>query len=415
MPTKLKILVSAYACCPNKGSEPGMGWNFVYGLSKFHEVHIITEEKKWKNSIETELELNPELRKNLKFYFIEKKRKRILRKIWPPSYYLFYRKWQKNAFQLAKELNAKENFDIVHQLNMVGYREPGYLWKIDKPFVWGPIGGMNITPWKMLPVMGIYGGLFYVGRNLINLFQMHFQARPRFAAQRNNSILISATNETRDRIKMLWNKDSHIITEVGLLDVNNAVVRKDSSSLKVCWSGLHIPRKALNILIEALSKTNNLDRIELHVLGDGPVNKPWRRLANKFGVDNRIIWHGWLDKDKAVKIMQQSDLFCITSLSDLTSTVTLEALSLGLPIIALNHCGFSNVINETCGFKIDIKNISQVSNDIALRLDELCENRNKLKTLQNGAVLRAKDFSWDKKISQLNDIYQTLLKENEKN
>jgi glycosyltransferase involved in cell wall biosynthesis len=328
---------------------------------------------------------------------------------------LFYRKWQKNAFQLAKELNAKENFDIVHQLNMVGYREPGYLWKIDKPFVWGPIGGMNITPWKMLPVMGIYGGLFYVGRNLINLFQMHFQARPRFAAQRNNSILISATNETRDRIKMLWNKDSHIITEVGLLDVNNAVVRNDSSSLKVCWSGLHIPRKALNILIEALSKTNNLDRIELHVLGDGPVNKPWRRLANKFGVDNRIIWHGWLDKDKAVKIMQQSDLFCITSLSDLTSTVTLEALSLGLPIIALNHCGFSNVINETCGFKIDIKNISQVSNDIALRLDELCENRNKLKTLQNGAVLRAKDFSWDKKISQLNDIYQTLLKENEKN
>jgi hypothetical protein len=42
MPKKLKLLISAYACGPNRGSEPGMGWNFVIGLGKFHEVHVIT-------------------------------------------------------------------------------------------------------------------------------------------------------------------------------------------------------------------------------------------------------------------------------------------------------------------------------------------------------------------------------------
>ena len=35
---------------------------------------------------------------------------------------------------LGLKLDKKENFDIVHQLNMVGYREPGYLWKIDFQF-----------------------------------------------------------------------------------------------------------------------------------------------------------------------------------------------------------------------------------------------------------------------------------------
>ena len=146
MPKKLKLLISAYACCPNRGSEPGMGWNFVSGLSKFHEVHVITEQEKWEVELKKYLKEYPELSKNLRFYFIRKKRGRKIRKIWPPSYYCFYRQWQKEAFKLAIKLDDKENFDLVHQLNMVGYREPGYLWKINKPFVWGPIGGLENSP-----------------------------------------------------------------------------------------------------------------------------------------------------------------------------------------------------------------------------------------------------------------------------
>ena len=46
---------------------------------------------------------------------------------------------------------------------MVGYREPGYLWKIEKPFVWGPIGGLENSPWRFLPSLGIKGFMFYPG------------------------------------------------------------------------------------------------------------------------------------------------------------------------------------------------------------------------------------------------------------
>ena len=35
----MRILVNCYACSPYKGSEPGMGWNFVKGLSKYHELN----------------------------------------------------------------------------------------------------------------------------------------------------------------------------------------------------------------------------------------------------------------------------------------------------------------------------------------------------------------------------------------
>ena len=54
----MKVLVNAYACSPNQGSEPGMGWNFVRCLSEKNELHIITESK-YKKAISEYLEKNP--------------------------------------------------------------------------------------------------------------------------------------------------------------------------------------------------------------------------------------------------------------------------------------------------------------------------------------------------------------------
>ena len=59
MNKKLKILISCYACSPKRGSEPGMGWSFVNGLSKQHEVHVIVEKEKWKKDILEQLSKTP--------------------------------------------------------------------------------------------------------------------------------------------------------------------------------------------------------------------------------------------------------------------------------------------------------------------------------------------------------------------
>ena len=110
MPKKLKVLISSYACSPYKGSEPGMGWNFVQGLSKFHELHVIVEQLKWEKPIKNYIKDNPHISDNITFHFIDKERNKLLRRIWPPSYYWYYRNWQKKAYSLALELDTKENF-----------------------------------------------------------------------------------------------------------------------------------------------------------------------------------------------------------------------------------------------------------------------------------------------------------------
>ena len=110
------------------------------------------------------------------------------------------------------------------------------------------------------------------------------------------------------------------------------------------------------------------------------------------------------------KIYLRGHVFCITSISDLTSTVTLEALSYALPIICLDHCGFSHVINDSCGVKISVKNYNDAVNDFANIINTLYMQEDYRIKLSKGAILRSEDFSWDKKIKKINYIYSCLVK-----
>ena len=400
----MKILVSCYACSPYKGSEPGMGWNFVQQISLRHESHILVESK-FQNDIEKYLALYPEKRANKYFYYITKRRHKLLREIWPPSYYWFYRDWQKKAYRMAMELDQTLHFDLVHQLNMVGYREPGYLWQMDKPMVWGPIGGFNITPWNMLPSMGLKGCVFYFSRSVLNLWQMYTKKRVKKAMHRANA-LIAATKNEADVIARLYDRNSTVVPEVGFSGKETIFTPHDREKrLKICWCGQFTPGKSLNLLIEAASLVAS--KVELHILGDGECRAKWERLAAKYP-QLPITWYGWVEKDTGMNIMQSCDLFCITSLSDLTSTVLLEALSYGLPVIALDHCGFTNVITDKCGIKIPIRNKDQVVHDISSAIDILTKNEAKRKEMSIEAYQRALSYGWNEKGKQLERIYQAV-------
>jgi glycosyltransferase involved in cell wall biosynthesis len=176
--------------------------------------------------------------------------------------------------------------------------------------------------------------------------------------------------------------------------------------LKIVWSGMHEPGKGLPILLKSLSLLDL--NIELHVLGNGSKTKSWQKLANTLDIANKVIWYGWIPREEALKIMKTCHLSCITSLKDLTSTVTLESLSFGLPIICLDHCGFSHVVNESCGIKIPLNTPKVVITRFAEAITTIYLNEDIRFKLSQGAIKRSKDFNWGNKILHLNQIYNSL-------
>src|SRR5947199_5188831 len=42
MGRRLKVLIAAYACEPDKGSEPEVGWQWALQMARFHDVTVLT-------------------------------------------------------------------------------------------------------------------------------------------------------------------------------------------------------------------------------------------------------------------------------------------------------------------------------------------------------------------------------------
>lgn len=409
-PERLKVLLCCYACDPNHGSEQGMGWNFAYNIAKHHDVHVLVEEHKFRKPLEEYAAAHPEAVRNITFHYIPRLRWRLLRKIWPPSYYWTYRKWHRDALALAEKLHTEEHFDLTHMITISGFREPGYLWKLPVPFIWGPIGGLTDTPWCLLSCLGAYGGFFFGIRNVLNKLQKRFGHAARAVAPRAHTILTSTTKAVEE-IHDFWHRDAVLMNEVGLETRHAAhepVAHEAGTPLKLCWAGNHIPRKALDLLLHALTRTQ--EPVELHVLSKGPRTDAWKRLAHKLGLDDRVTFHGFLPREEAFSIMSSSHVFIITSVREDTSTVVFEAFRYGLPIIAMDHCGFASVINETCGIKIPIESREQVIADYARHIDYLATHEEERQALSRGALERCKDFTWEAKMETLNSIYAKAVR-----
>lgn len=170
----LSILINAYACSPHMGSEPGMAWNWCINLAKYCELHIITEGE-FRDKIETTLPTLPQ-GKNMHFYY-NPVSDEIRKMCWNQGdwrFYKYYKEWQWKTYLMAKDICQHRHIDILHQLNMIGFREPGYLWKIPNiPFAWGPIGGLKQFPTAYLEGCGLKMKLFNHIKNFINIAQIN--------------------------------------------------------------------------------------------------------------------------------------------------------------------------------------------------------------------------------------------------
>lgn len=409
----MKILVSAYACSPYQGSEPSSGWGFVYELAKNHELTVFVEEEKFRDDIEHYLINNDDHAQRIEFIYVRKIRNRWLRKIWPPSYYWYYRGWHNQVLSLAQDLISLQKYDLVHQLNMSGFREPGYLWKLDIPFVWGPVGGMGYFPVNFLHHIGLKGFLYHFAYNVYNFFHMNFLSRPKKAARKAGSALISATSENQKFIENLWSLESTIIPEIGIPHTIQKIHPKKRNldePIHFVWSGLHISRKALNLALHSVSQLPESLHWEFHILGSGELIEKWKEYASHLNISERCKFHGMVPRSEALNIMKRSHLMLITSLRDLTSAVTIESISLGLPVVCLDHCGFSDVIDASCGIPVAVTNFDEVTSGITDAINLLATNEPYRQELSEGALKRAQLFSWPNKVNILNEIYKVKLR-----
>jgi len=176
---------------------------------------------------------------------------------------------------------------------------------------------------------------------------------------------------------------------------------------------LHAGRKALPLLLGAaadLKREFPPPKFKIKVLGGGLQTETWKALAHKLQVDDLITWTGQLSRDRALEEMRDADVFAFTSVQEGTSTVVMEALAMGLPVICHDACGMAVAINETSGIKVpmDSPEVSQAGFAGAIR--SFLMDPHQVQSLSAGALARARELSWEQKGRQIAEVYESVTK-----
>lgn len=412
---RLNVLVSAHELNPYGGSECAEGWNVIIRLAKYHNLTIIYASGSqfnpgsYQNGIKEYFSKN-ENTYNINFIPVEQTKTTLLlakinRKLSkqrssignPFIYYLGYSIWQKKAYQVANKLCQNTNFDIIHHLTSISFREPGYLWKLPLPFIWGPTGGLSRIPFRFYKFIGYGTFSKELIRNSVNKIQFLSNPRIRKALKRSALIYTFSIEDQTMFYKKSGIKPKVLLDAAAYTSFKGEIAHLDDSKpLSVVWCGELIKRKSLEIVLYAISREALLqEKIILKIVGSGPLENYYKNLAENLGINNCIEWIGQVDRNTVFNIMEDSDLLVHSSYREATSHVIPEALSHALPVICHDINGMSIAIDEKCGIKIPLTSPETSISGFKNALLKLSENRKELERLKKGAKERSAELSWD--------------------
>jgi glycosyltransferase involved in cell wall biosynthesis/GT2 family glycosyltransferase len=369
---KLRLLLSAYACGPGRGSEPGIGWNAVTAVAHDHDVWVMTSLENRESIVEA-LASTPG---SVQFVFLDWPKWLWFMKSGRVSFEVQQYCWQMMAYLKARALHREIRFDLVHHATVGRYWMPSFLAFLGIPFVWGPVGGGESAPKSFWPGLGIGGALLEVFRATARFFG---ERDPflRLAARRT-TVGIATSPETSARMRALrvprilvWSHVALTESEVATLEdlpppARNGTVRFFSVGRLVSWKGFHLG-------LEAFARMQHRSA-EYWIVGDGPVRASLQALAVRLNVADRVRFLGALPRAEVLQTLAQSDVLVHPSLHESGGFVCAEAMAAGRPVVCLDLGGPGMLVTTETGFKIPARTQPQAIADLAVAMDRLVES-----------------------------------------
>jgi len=386
---RLRVLVSAYACGPDRGSEPGVGWNAVREIARDHEVVVITSHEH-KAAIEETV-----AREGLaaRFIFVD----------WPPwldfikrtrvGFELQQYAWQLAAYLHARRLHAQIRFDVAHHVTVCRYWMPSFLPFLGIPFVWGPVGGGESAPTAFWPGLGVHDGLLEVVRAIARWVGER-DPLLRLSARRT-SLGVATTHETCSRMKRLAVPRLEVCTQVALTEREIAALgecqpRSEGGGIRfisiarlVPWKGIHLGLRAFARLQDRLA--------EYWIVGGGPAESSLKTLAAALGVADRVRFLGQKSRAEVLQILQQCDVLVHPSLHDSGGVVCAEVMAAGRPVICLDLGGPSLQVTADTGIVVPARGPQQVIADMAVAMDALSGSPSRRAAMGHAARARVQE------------------------
>ena len=204
-------------------------------------------------------------------------------------------------------------------------------------------------------------------------------------------------------------KTSIVYNGIGekFLDGGRGIKKEQHSLIKLLYVGRLVELKGVNVLVDVLPEIISHQDVYMDIVGDGKSRNELENKVATLGIQDRVTFHGF--KDNVTPYLKDADIFVYPSKTEIFGISLVEAMAFkcicvannvgGIPeIIHDGKNGFLNKDNSAEGLKKALIKAIDSTLDISLR-----------DKIMNAARKTAEDFSISKTISNLEDIYQSVM------
>lgn len=385
------VLLSCFACDPDAGSEPYVGWKWATEIYAGQRRVILTRRHH-------AMALAGRDNQSISFRFFDlpflsalDHRHRLMK--------LYYVIWQLAVLPYAAWIMLRERLRTVHHITYNAVDFPGVLWAIPfVRFVWGPVGGGQTPP----AILKEYYGAAWERQVMRGRMKNALCYNPfvRLALWRASRVLV-ANHETMQRLRPLA-RDG-VLQSMLETAVDTAAVatqpRQPHTPLRIIWVGRFEARKAplMLVRIARLLDRDHPGCFDFTMIGDGDMLPGLHEVAADLP-NLRLL--GPLPFSQMRAAYDEVDVLAFTSLQDTSGNVVLEALSRGLPVVALDHQGSAEILPQGGGVLVPIADSQQVVQGFADALVTLSDPHT-YSAASAAALINILDYhTWERRRAQ---------------
>jgi glycosyltransferase involved in cell wall biosynthesis len=397
----MRILIVAFSCAPNLGSESKVAWNWVKSLAaSSHELIVLTPPRD-REPIDAAAAQSAALRRISFRYLGSFKREKFAHK-WRIVLQLYYVYWQWCARRAALRIAREKPLDVVHAITLGGVRFPAFLGGIAQQFVLGPIGGGQTAPIRLSDAMGPRVALIERLRragNWVNRLDPFMRATFKAA----DAILVNSPESTM-AIPARYRSKCIVTRQVGVDEceiATNPIARDvaERRPFRILYAGRYLHWKGMEFGIRALAKLlQSCPDATLTLTGGGPAERRWKTLAAELGVVDRITWLGWGKHEDLPRVYRDHHVLLFPTLREPAGMAVAEAFAAGLPVICFERGGPA-LVDDSVGRVVDVSaaNYDEAVDRLAAALRSVAElDADDYRQLSASALGRAHEIVWNK-------------------
>lgn len=412
---QLKILLSAYACEPELGSEYGVGWNVATNMAEYNDVYVLTRGY-CKEKIEKELKIRTIHNLHFIYFDIPKLLFFNEKKNWGEQ--INYLIWQLLSILFVKKLQKKHFFDLFHHITFIQYRTPSAGFFLNIPFVIGPIGGAETIAASFVRDLDIYTKkkekIRRKGKD-IGLFSVLSSLK------KNKKAFIFASKQNVSRLASRLGKSKiYSLPAIAFspedFEHYQSNQKEEHSYFSMIYAGRAEDWKGIEIYLSAVKRAFSDDKaakIKVKLIGiryEHEKEKVTKWICD-LNLSPQVELIPFMPRNELINEISRTDLFIYPAFRDSGSMAVLEACVLGCPVICFD-AGGQDIFPDEIVMKIPVSEVSYEDNLKNLSDKLLWASNNNEEILKIG--IRAKkyayeNFTWKHKVEVINKIYKEIL------